>query len=252
MVGDRVAVTDDVGGPHWARSAAPRWAAYVGAVLGLLVVQRLVSDLGDAAARRVDTRWADPTQWWAPLSVHHLTQGALTLGLLLVCARCLRLDVALRVGDARAGLRAVGWFTLAYGGYLLALYTVRHGLGLGAAVDVPPDAGTTVGYLGFQLLLSGPAEELAFRALPLAVLAAVGPPGRRWRVLDVLVASTLFALAHVTVRAGVVTADPGQLATAFVLGTVQGLVLQRTRSVLYPMAIHSVSNVMAVSAAVLA
>ena len=67
-----------------------------------------------------------------------------------------------------------------------------------------------------------------------------------------MVAAALFAVAHVAVVGGTVVADPSQLAYAFVLGTVQGVVFQRTRSVLYPMAIHSLSNVLVVTFAAVA
>lgn len=225
--------------------------AYVGAVLALAAVQRGISELGGAVARRSGTSAVDPGGWWAALSVHHLVQGLLGLALLLVLARTLGLDVALRVGDARRGLVAVGVVVAAYAAFLAVLYGV---VGVDPVIAVPTERGALLGYLGFQLLGSGPSEELVFRALPLAVLAGVAPVTvlRRPRVsLEVLVAAVLFALAHVVLTPAGATADAGQLATAFVLGTVQGVVLQRTRSVLYPMAIHSLANVLAVGAAAL-
>ncbi len=234
------------------------WLAYAGTVLGLLVVQRVVSDIGDAAARAVDTSSVDPGGWWAPVSVHHVVQGLLALGLLLALARWLRLDVGLRVGDARAGWRAVGVVGAALVAYLAGYHLLAALLDLAPAVAVPPDDAARAGYLGFQLLLSGPSEELLFRALPIAALAALRPVtlvtvARRWPVsLETVVAAALFAVAHVAVVEGTLVADPSQLAYAFVLGTVQGVVFQRTRSVLYPMAIHSLSNVLVVTFAAVA
>ena len=246
---------DERAGERRVPSGPVLWIGYAGTVLGLLVVQRVVSDVGDAAARAVDTSSVDPGGWWAPVSVHHVVQGLLALGLLLALARWLRLDVGLRVGDARAGWRAVGVVGAALVVYLAGYHLLAALLDLAPAVAVPPDD-ARAGYLGFQLLLSGPSEELLFRALPVAVLAALRPVtlvtvARRWPVsLETVVGAALFAVAHVAVVGGTLVADPSQLAYAFVLGTVQGVVFQRTRSVLYPMAIHSLSNVLVTFAAV--
>lgn len=231
------------------------WARYVAAVLGLVAVQRVFSVGGDAVARAADTSHLDPSSWWAPLTVHHLVQGVLALALLVALSRGLGLDVGLRVGDARHGARLVGIVATVLALYLLAHYGVAHVLGLDAAVAVPQDGDARAGYLAFQLLASGPSEELLFRALPIAVLVAIRPVVlvRRGPVtLEAVVAAALFSLAHVAVAGGTISADAGQLAYAFTLGVVQGVVLQRTRSVLYPMAIHSISNVLVTGAAMLA
>lgn len=227
-----------------------RWSTYVAAVLGLLVVQRALSAAGDVVARAVDTSGVDPGGWWAALSVHHLVQGAAALALLVALRR--RLDVGLRLGDLWLGARFVAVVTGILAAYLVAYYGLAHLLDLGASVAVPDDGAARAGYLGFQLLLSGPAEELAFRALPIAVLVALRPTPlvRRWHVtLETVVAAALFAFAHVTIAGGTLSADPAQVAYSFVLGVVQGVAFQRTRSVLAPMAIHSASNVLVTAAA---
>lgn len=235
-----------------ARERPPRsaWARYVAAVLALLITQRLLSGLGNLVAHSVDTTGPDPDGWWAPLSLHHLVQGLLALGVLLALRR--RLDVGLRLGDLRLGARIVAVVTGVIVVYLLGWYEVAHLLEVDPAVAVPPDAAARIGYLGFQLLLSGTAEELVFRALPIAVLAAIRPITlvRRWHLtLETIVAAALFAFAHVLIAGGTVTADPGQLAYSFVLGAVQGVAFQRTRSVLAPMVIHSLSNALVTAAA---
>ncbi len=244
------ATPDGLADPRDRPTRPARWYAYVAAVLGLLVVQRSLSAAGDVVARATDASGVDPGGWWAALSVHHLVQGALTLALLLALRR--RLDVGLRLGDLRLGAQFVAVVTAVLAAYLLAYYGLAHLLDLGASVAVPDDGAARAGYLGFQLVLSGPAEELAFRALPIAVLAALRPTPLACRgnvTLETVVAGALFAFAHVTISGGAMTADPAQVAYSFVLGVVQGVAFQRTRSVLAPMAIHSASNVLVTAAA---
>lgn len=58
----------------------------------------------------------------------------------------------------------------------------------------------------------------------------------------------LFSLAHAnwSLSPLVFKADFFQLFYAFVLGTIQGVVYQRSKSILYPMFMHSFSNVLMV------
>lgn len=85
--------------------------------------------------------------------------------------------------------------------------------------DFTLDQRNVLGTLGFQLLLSGTSEEILYRALPITVL----------------VLSPFAADANIS-----------QLFYAFAIGSVQGMAYQESRSVLYPVLMHSVSNVLMV------
>ncbi|MFI2753660.1 lysostaphin resistance A-like protein [Cellulomonas sp. P22] len=231
-----------------------RWWWYAAAVLGLAAVQLAVSLGGGVVAGWIPLSSVDPGNWWLRLSVHHVVQVLPVLGVMVVVARRSRLDLrldfglGLGLGDWRWGLRAVGVVSAVLVVYLVGVHMALRALGHPLSSTVPVDPGARAGQLAFQLLLSGPSEELVFRALPIAVLAALGSVVvvRRWGLrLEALVAAVLFSLAHVTVTLGTwqTSADGQQLAFALVLGAVQGVVFQRSRSVLYPMAIHSISNV---------
>lgn len=229
-------------------SARRRRSRYAAAVLVLAAGQLALSLAGGVVAGRLPTDSLDPGNWWVRLSVHHVVQALLTLAAMAVLARRFRLDFGLGAGDWRWGLRAVGVVGAVLVAYLVGVHLAFRALGHPLTGNVPVDPSARAGHLAFQLLLSGPSEELLFRALPITVLAALGSVAvvRRWDVrLEGLVAAALFSLAHVAVTLGTwqLTADAQQLAFAFVLGAVQGVVYQRSRSVLYPMAIHSLSNV---------
>jgi membrane protease YdiL (CAAX protease family) len=115
----------------------------------------------------------------------------------------------------------------------------------------PLDARNIIGTLGFQLFLSGPAEEVVFRALPVILLAHSFGGSIKIKgsvTLEVLLASVLFAFAHMKwslfpVRFEI---DTFQIIYAFVLGTIQGIVYQKSKSILYPLLMHSFSNVLMV------
>ena len=64
--------------------------------------------------------------------------------------------------------------------------------------------------------------------------------------LEVILSSLLFVFAHVKWSLIPLTfeADYFQIIYAFTIGTVQGIVYQKTRSILYPILMHSFSNVL--------
>ncbi len=232
-----------------------RVAWYVLAVLGLFLVQDLTSRAGTALGRLVPAESLDPTGWWVRMTVHHVVLALVPLVLLLLLRH--RIDTFLRVGDWRLGLRWVGGYVGGLVVYLTGYHLLVQALGVAREPALPGDPAAWTGYLGFELFLSGPAEELMFRALTMGVLAAILPVMlvRRWRVpLELPVATVMFVVAHITwtLVPFTVQYDAQQLAFAAVVGTVEGLALVRTRSVLYPMAIHSLSNVIVSVAAAIA
>ncbi|NLG26753.1 MAG: CPBP family intramembrane metalloprotease, partial [Chloroflexi bacterium] len=67
--------------------------------------------------------------------------------------------------------------------------------------------------------------------------------------LEVVLAALLFAAAHITWSPApfrVAQLDLFSLIYAFVMGVLNGVVLQKSRSVLYPLLMHSLSNVLMV------
>ena len=227
------------------------WGAYVFTAVGLLAVQVALTEVGGIVAQRVHTS----DRWWVHLTVGHITTTVATLALLWPLARWLHLDFGVRRGDTRAGLRALAVLAVVVAVVLTSFY-LTLALGAGATrVDAPGDRTTLLPYFGFELL-SGPTEELTFRALPIAVLAAirtrpVAGVGSWVLTLETVVTTMLFMLAHVryTLNPLHASADPWQLLSVAVLGTVCGVLYQRTRSVLWPMLLHSWWNVVVVAAA---
>ncbi len=118
------------------------------------------------------------------------------------------------------------------------------------------------GQLGFQLLLSGPSEELIFRAFAITMLAlsangvVVGKPiftvlGGDLSVAN-LIAAVIFGLAHVRFSFAPFSMSYStfQVIYATVLGLFYCVCYERSKSMIYPMLMHSISNVVAVSVSV--
>lgn len=108
--------------------------------------------------------------------------------------------------------------------------------------------------LGFQLLLSGTSEEVLFRALPIGILTfRIGSNNeKKFTKLnlsyEVIIAAVLFSIAHIrwTINPFSIDMNYLQLIYCFVLGIVYGKAYQESNSVIYPMLMHSISNVIMV------
>lgn len=135
--------------------------------------------------------------------------------------------------------------------YMIISYVIGYSFDLIRPYNYPLNGRNVAGTLAFQLFLSGPSDEILFRALPVALLAYMMKNISKGNVfLSSMIAAFLFSIAHinwsVTASGLNLSYDIFQLIYAFVLGTVQGIIFLKTESVYYSMAIHSISNVLSV------
>jgi len=217
----------------------------------LLLAQVLTGRVGHRAAALLPLEGIDPDGAFAALSVHHAVQMLLGIALIVVLGRLLHFRFYFQRGDSRVGLRYLGIYAAAFA----AITLITHGqMALSHQLPryaYPLDTRNVLGTLAFQLFLSGPAEEVIYRALPVGVLCyafGASVPLRGRVTLEIVLASALFALAHATwsLSPWSFQADAFQLAYAFALGTIQGVAYQHSKSILYPILMHSVSNVLMV------
>ena len=125
--------------------------------------------------------------------------------------------------------------------------------------DFPLNITNVAGTLGFQLLLSGPVEEILFRALPITLLVYAcgfntGKPIKifKWEIpSEIMIAAVLFAIAHIGWELNpfsITQFNIHQLVLSVVVGIFYGLAYQKSKSVLYPMIMHSIANVLIIGA----
>lgn len=140
---------------------------------------------------------------------------------------------------------------LAIAGFVL-LYVLQYGLlaALGTLGIAPvqnraidPESHKPVYFLWmilFSVLVVGPAEELLFRG------AIQGLLKRAWGPWPAIVgASALFGLLHYSVGSGSVTSALAYVLIAFLLGTVLGVLYERTGNLVVPTLAHGGFNAVA-------
>jgi membrane protease YdiL (CAAX protease family) len=217
----------------------------------LLIVQEFAGKAGSAVAYLFSYDQFDPDNVFAWQSVHHLVMLIIGLAIVAVLSRLLKDNFGFQLGDRRKGIRYFIIFTVALTIISLIYHIIIYIGGQPLTFDFELNQRNVLGTLGFQLLLSGPAEEILYRALPVTVLIHVlGKSVRlKWNItLEVVLASLLFSIAHIKWSPSPFTVDTNipQLFYAFAIGTVQGIAYQESRSVLYPILMHSFSNVLMV------
>ena len=221
------------------------------AMVVLFIVQVLAGKTGWAIAHLFSYRKIDFYNVYARLSVHHVTQMIIALAITVVLSKLLKIDFGLKLGDTKKGMNYLKVYTVAFTIFTLAYHILMYIYNILPSYDFPLNKSNVLGTLGFQLLLSGTSEEILYRALPITVLVYVFGKSVhvKWNItLETIIASILFAIAHIKWSLSPFTMDVNcfQLFYAFVLGTIQGKVYQETHSILYPMCMHSVSNVLMV------
>lgn len=106
------------------------------------------------------------------------------------------------------------------------------------------------GYLGFQLLLSGPSEEFIFRAFAITMFSYFVSDKRPAKFISyaTIFAMVIFGLAHVGISFAPFSIyySLPQIFLAMGLGYFYGECYQKSQSVVYPMIMHSFTNVVMV------
>ncbi len=221
------------------------------AFLLLLGMQIFLGKAGHLVAAFIPYQQIDPFNSFAEISIHHTFQLLIAISIILVLSKLLNLDFYFQLGNRKKGIKSLTIFTAAFGVISVAQHTIMAVNNQLPVYTFPLDARNIIGTLGFQLLLSGPAEEIVFRALPITLLTYSFGNSIEIKgifTLEVILASVLFSFAHInwSLRPPVFEMDYFQLFYAFALGTIQGIVYQRSKSILYPMLMHSFSNALMV------
>ncbi len=229
-----------------------RSALSAGFVLLLLGVPRLAGRIADL----FNYQAIDPDGAFAWISVHHIAQALIFLALMYVISQSSGIRFGAGWGDRRIGFRWVRIFAMIYAVYAVVSLVIVLAAGTFQEFPYPVTARNVAGQLSFQLLLSGPSEELIFRAFAITMftLVVTGSVFKGALSYASIIAAVIFAVAHigVTFDPFALSYDSFQLVYAGVLGLAYGACYEQSRSMYYPMMMHSLTNVVAVGVSVIA
>jgi uncharacterized protein len=226
--------------------------------------------LGGLVANLFDFSAIDPDGAFAWISVHHIVQALVILLIMAVISRQKDIRFGFGWGDRKVGLLYVRLFTIIFSVYALVSTVIIFLIGRFSVFPYPLTVRNIVGQMGFQLLLSGPSEELIFRAFAITMLAlfvqgprlggeqGIGKVSNKVfggaLTMPNLIAAVIFGLAHVGITLAPLSFSYNtfQLIYAVFLGLFYGVCYERSKSMIYPMIMHSLTNVVAVGITILA
>lgn len=193
----------------------------------------------------------DPDGAFLWISIHHIAQMIMFVLLILIIKRVRpELDFGFNIKEKKKGFKYVGIFTIGFIIYTAIGITMTYFNGAFVPYAKELSFRNVFGYLGFQLFLSGPSEEILFRAFGMTMLGLVFKKRilKNKLSLNNLLIAMIFGLAHIGIYFSPfeLRFDIFQLFYAFGLGLIYGDCYEKTGSVVYPMMIHSISNLIAV------
>jgi len=198
----------------------------------------------------------DPDGAFAWISIHHIVQALLLLPVMFILARTKNYNFGFSLGNKKVGLYFVRLFAKIFAAYILVSLIIVYFAGTFNTFPYPLTSRNILGQLGFQLFLSGPSEELIFRAFAITMLFLhIKGSFFKGKLSSAnIIAAIIFALAHVRFEffPFSLSYDPFQLVYAAALGLAYGICYERSKSMIYPMIMHSMSNVVAVGVSILA
>ena len=220
-------------------------------ILLLFLFQQLSSKIGSFVASIFNYNAIDKYNVFAWISVHHIVQSLIALLLIVLLSRTYNIDFSFQLGDKKTGVKYVKIFTIAMLVYIIITSVIGYLSNKIIKFEYPLTFTNILGSLSFQLLLSGTSEEILFRALPISVITCfisyekgvkIGKLHITWANI---ISAIFFALAHIkwSLNPFSVSMDYMQLVFSFILGIMYGIVYQKSKSVIYPILMHSFTNV---------
>lgn len=219
-------------------------------VMSLGILLLLIPKTGTWIADMFNHDSIDPDGAFMWISIHHIIQALVVILIIFIIRKFKPIDFNLGFGNKEIGYRYLKRFIIGFTIYTLIAFTVIVVLNTFQVFQYPLNARNITGYLGFQLLLSGPSEELIFRAFAITLFAAFISTKRVDKYLSyaTLFAAIIFGIAHIRISFNPFeySYTLQQVFLAIGLGYFYGDCYEKSKSVIYPMIMHSFGNVLMV------
>lgn len=192
----------------------------------------------------------DPDGAFMWISVHHIVQAIIILLLVIILSKVSHVKYYLGFGNKDVGMNYLKKFLVIFSVYAVIAYIITIISGTFQPFQYSLNARNISGYIGFQLLLSGPSEEFIFRAFSISMFVFFITERRLNKHLSyaVLFSAIIFGIAHVGISFNPFSISYSifQVGYAIVLGYFYGDCYEKSKSFVYPMIMHSFTNVVMV------
>ena len=235
-----------VGSLTMKKSVTVKYLYSMSLIAFVFMYQKYTSEISWKIASLFDYSSVDNDGTFMMVSVHHIIMTLITLGILYIFYRWKNIDFKINFKADGNGIKYTLIYCAACLVYFILWYVVFGFMSDSVAVyDYEINTKNVLGTLGFQLFLSG-TEELMFRALPIGCLNAVwGKDSKFADTVILLLTSLLFVVAHIHFGKPLLSQLYG-LILVFIHGLMYGMVYVKSKSIIYPVVMHGVSNFISV------
>lgn len=218
--------------------------------LVLALILLFVPKIGGLVADIFIYTTIDPDGAFMWISVHHIIQALIILIIIMGMIKVTSVKFYLGVGDRSEGYKYLKRFVLVFTVYTIIAFAITIFSNSLQSFEYPLTVRNISGYLAFQALLSGPSEELVFRAFAISAFSYLVSDKRLSKNISyaVIFSSLIFGFAHIRFSFNPFTLSYStfQVGYAIVLGFFYGVCYERTKGVVFPMIMHSFTNVLMV------
>ena len=219
-------------------------------VIVLLLAPRIGTFIADKLNQFFTVIDPDKKFMWG--IVHHIIQALIPTFLILIWKKDFFKEWGLKWGNKSLGWKWVGWFTLVWTLIYVGINT--YNLLTNNTPEAYYDVTNSRNFLGelfFRSFIVGPSEEILFRSFPIALLLTAGFVKKTgifgFEITYAgIIAAVLFALAHIGFNfypLEIYHLSIAQVVTSLGFGLLYAIVFHQTKSIYYPMIIHSISDV---------
>lgn len=219
-------------------------------VIVMIVTTQFASFIADKLCFLFMIKILDKNIMWS--IIHHLTQPLIPILILIVCLKYSVKDLGFHWGNKKIGSSFVYKFSIVWFLIYFVLFLINY---FGSNI---PDANYDLdnhryllGELTFRLLLVGPSEEILFRVFPIVLLLRAGWSSETdifgFKITYAgFISAILFSFAHFGINFfpfEIYHFNIVQFVTCLGLGLFYAIVYHNTKSIIYPIIIHSISDV---------
>ena len=186
--------------------------------------------------------------FWIRQHIHHFGQMLLALLVIILVLREQIKDYGLILKNRRLSLKYALWFFLAYGIITILNFLPNFLSSKPESFGFSPTAFNILGWLSFELLMSGASEEIFFRGLLQTYLCKAWKGSVKIIRINVptagIIAALIFTFAHIEINFNpfAINYNLLQVVMAFILGIFYSIAYDRTRSLLAPILTHNFAN----------
>lgn len=190
------------------------------------------------------------------ISVHHIFQLILTLVAMKIYFNRPLKELGFNLDNKKYIMKIIIGFIIVYLGIKVLvwmIFIINKG-NVDHYFVFPASFKNILGYWSFEAFISGTCEEPLFRGLVITILLQSWKGNFRVRKMNIsevmILSAILFALAHISFSVfpfKIIQIDPVQLLATFLLGLFYAHVFQKTKSLLGPILLHNLSNIITIT-----